>query len=100
MKVDRREFIEIAGMAAAWAAVLETPSLRAQRPLPKSEYDYVDWSWDRWKAITGAARPRLVGEQSGKAELIDLLEVKGKRISSSAECGQEPHGQIDVDQRG
>jgi dienelactone hydrolase len=85
MKVDRREFIEIAGMAAAWASVLETPSLRAQRPLPKSEYDYVDWSWERWKAITGAARPRLVGEQSGKAELIDLLEVKGKRISSSAE---------------
>lgn len=55
---------------------------RAQRALPKSEYDYVDWSWERWRKITGATRPRLVTEQTGQAELIDPLLRSGKKITT------------------
>lgn len=39
--------------------------------LPKGEFDYVDWSWARWQRITGDRRPDIVGEQTGKAELIE-----------------------------
>src|SRR5690348_14702456 len=41
-------------------------------PARHSEFDYVDWSWDRWRTITGAQKPTIAGEQSGKAELIEL----------------------------
>jgi hypothetical protein len=39
---------------------------------PHSEFDYVDWNWERWRSITGSHRPTIMGEQSGKAELIEL----------------------------
>jgi dienelactone hydrolase len=48
-------------------------SAQAKRPLPNSEFDYVDWRWERWRQITRATRPRLVTEQTGQAELTDLL---------------------------
>jgi len=54
----------------------------AQRPLPKSEYDYVDWSWDRWRRITRLGRARITTEQTGKSELIDLLTVSGRKITT------------------
>jgi dienelactone hydrolase len=54
----------------------------AQRPLPKSEYDYVDWSWDRWRRITHLGRARITTEQTGKSELIDLLTVSGRKITT------------------
>ncbi|MFN2494257.1 MAG: hypothetical protein ABR501_15385, partial [Pyrinomonadaceae bacterium] len=57
----------------------------AQRPLPKSEFDYVDWSWRRWREITGERRPRLSSEQAGKAELVELLTRRGGRITSKGE---------------
>lgn len=82
MKIERREFIELAGLAAAGAILLDAPLVKAQRPLPKSEYDYVDWSWENWRRITKAARPRVSGEQMGKAELIDLLESGGNKITT------------------
>lgn len=44
----------------------------APKKAPHSEFDYVDWSWERWHSITGGPRPTIVGEQSGKAELIEL----------------------------
>lgn len=85
MKIERREFFEIAGLAVAGAALFNAPSVKAQRPLPKSEYDYVDWSWENWRRITKAARPSIKGEQSGKAELYDLLERGKEKIATSSE---------------
>ena len=66
--MNRRTFMALPGLALA-------PRARAvrQRALPKSEFDYVDWSWERWRAITGEARPVVTSEQSGRAELIDLV---------------------------
>lgn len=71
------------GLAVAGAAVFNAPRVRAQRPLPKSEYDYVDWSWEKWRKITKAVRPRVSSEQSGKAELIDLLASGNEKATSS-----------------
>jgi hypothetical protein len=73
LTIERREFLELAGLAVAGSAWTGATPARAQRPLPKSEYDYVDWSWDKWRRITRAVHPRVTGEQSGKAELTDLL---------------------------
>lgn len=79
MKIERREFLEIAGFAAA-AMLHNTPTVAAQeRPLPKSEYDYVDWSWENWRRVTKPVRPKIISEQAGKAELTDLLESAGKK---------------------
>jgi dienelactone hydrolase len=54
-----------------------------QRPLPKSEFDYVDWSWQRWRRVTGQTRPRITGEQAGKAELTYLHESRGRPIKAA-----------------
>lgn len=86
MKIERREFLGLAGFTvAAGAALFDAPKIKAQRPLPKSEYDYVDWSWENWRKITKPARPRISGEQSGKAELIDLLGSGSKKITTQNE---------------
>ena len=82
MKIERREFLEIAGLVAAGAAAAGGLEIRAQRPLPKSEYDYVDWSWENWRNITKAVRPKISGGHSGKAELLELLESNGKKITN------------------
>jgi dienelactone hydrolase len=47
-------------------------SALAQRGLPKREFGYVDWSWERWREITHSQRPQLATEQARKAELIEL----------------------------
>ncbi|HEU4479178.1 MAG TPA: hypothetical protein VFR80_11720, partial [Pyrinomonadaceae bacterium] len=82
MKIERREFLELSGLAFAGAALFDSAPVAAQRPLPKSEYDYVDWSWKKWQSITKAIRPRVSGEQSGKAELIDLLVRGNEKITT------------------
>jgi hypothetical protein len=82
LKIERREFLELGGLAAAGAALGNAPPVKAQRALPKSEYDYVDWSWEKWRKITKAVRPRVTGEQSGKAELIDLLVTGNEKITT------------------
>ncbi|MEO8649338.1 MAG: acetylxylan esterase [Acidobacteriota bacterium] len=83
MNIERRELIKLAGLtAAAWTTARNAP---AQRPVPKSEYDYVDWSWEKWRSITKATRPQVTGEHTGKAELIDLLDSNGNKIRSVAE---------------
>ncbi len=83
LKVKRREFLELGGLAVAGAAMFNAPRVRAQRPLPKSEYDYVDWSWEKWREITKTVRPSVSGEQSGKAELVDLLASGNERVTTS-----------------
>jgi len=71
--MKRRAFLEIGAAALAVRSALGQQTKAPKRPLPKSEYDYVDWSWERWRQITRATRPRITGPQSGKAELIDLV---------------------------
>lgn len=83
MKVKRREFLELGGLAVAGAALFNAPPVKAQRPLPKSEYDYVDWSWEKWREITKTVRPGVSGEQSGKAELVDLLTTGNEKVTTS-----------------
>jgi dienelactone hydrolase len=82
MKIERRKFFELAGLAVAGAALSDSRLIKAQRPLPKSEYDYVDWSWEKWRNITRQVRPRVSGEQSGKAELVDLLIAGNQKITT------------------
>lgn len=84
MKLERRKFLELSGLVLAATAVTAR-TVKAQRPLPKSEFDYVDWSWRRWRDITGESRPRVIGAQMGKAELVDLLERRGGRITTAGE---------------
>lgn len=76
MKIERRKFLELTGIALA-AMSIQGQTKKPPRPIPKSEYDYVDWSWEQWRSITKAARPRITAEQTGQAELIDLL-ARGK----------------------
>ncbi len=79
MKINRRNFLGLTGMTLAASAAKPA---QPQRPLPKSEYDYVDWSWERWRQITGAIRPQLVTEQTGQGELTDLLIRSGEKITT------------------
>jgi len=85
MTIERREFFELAGLAIAGAALVKAPTVSAQRPLPKSEYDYVDWSWERWRKITRSVRPSISGEQAGKAELIEFLGSNGKKVENATQ---------------
>ena len=84
MRLKRREFLELTGAAAA-GATLNVPSSVGQRPLPKSEFDYVDWSWRRWRAITRETNPRLRGNQSGLAELVYPLDNPDKSTIKTLE---------------
>jgi hypothetical protein len=93
LRIERREFLGTAGLAVAGAALVSAPSAEAQRALPKSEYDYVDWSWEKWRTITKAVRPRVSSEQSGKAELTDLLE-SGKRKITTVQAWQARREEI------
>ncbi|MDQ3686796.1 MAG: acetylxylan esterase [Acidobacteriota bacterium] len=76
--MERRKFLHL----SAWAIAAASASVAAQRPVPKSEFDYVDWSWQRWREITGQTRPHITGEQSGKAELVYLHEKQGRTITA------------------
>ena len=70
--MTRRELLSLAAGAAAVMPIAGRTT-SPQRPLPKSEFDYVDWSWARWREITGSTRPSQTTAQSGHAELLDLL---------------------------
>ena len=65
--MNRREFLEMPGLALAAA-----PLVSRQRPLPRSEFDYVDWSWQRWRELTGESKPSVSSAQTGQAELMEL----------------------------
>lgn len=53
------------------------------RAAPAGEFDYVDWSWARWREITAAERPSLVTPQTGRADLADLLNPAGAPVAPS-----------------
>ncbi len=86
MKIERRKFFELTGIAFT-AMTIKGQTKKPPRPIPKSEYDYVDWSWERWRSITKAARPRISTEQTGQAELIDLI-TRGKEKISTPQAWQ------------
>jgi dienelactone hydrolase len=68
--IKRRDVLKL---GAGLAALMPAAGSRAQqRPLPKSEFDYVDWSWERWRDLTKSERPRVTTPQTGVAELLDL----------------------------
>lgn len=50
-------------------ALLAAPALAAAQ---QSRTGYVQWSWTRWREITGETRPALSTDQSGKAALAPL----------------------------
>ncbi|MFB3905543.1 MAG: alpha/beta hydrolase family protein [Acidobacteriota bacterium] len=76
--IDRREFLWLSGLGGMSFDLSGT-----QRAKPRSEFDYVDWSWENWLTITGEKRPQIVTEQTGKAELTNLLEAGGRPISTT-----------------
>jgi len=71
--MNRRQLLRTAAMLPAIVPLASRAGGAQQRPRPKSEFDYVDWSWARWRKITGSTRPALKTPQSGQAELLDLL---------------------------
>jgi dienelactone hydrolase len=84
MKIERRKFLELTGIALAALTINGQTKKPASRPIPKSEYDYVDWSWQRWREVTKAVRPRISTEQTGQAELIELLARENGKINTPA----------------
>lgn len=82
--MERRNFLELTGSALITTS-MSPPLASAQRALPKSEFDYIDWRWERWRQITGATRPTIITEQTGKAELADVLTRAGAKITKPDE---------------
>jgi dienelactone hydrolase len=64
--MNRREFLEMPGLALAAAPFIRQP------PLPRNEFDYVDWTWRRWREVTGESRPTAASDQAGHADLVEL----------------------------
>jgi dienelactone hydrolase len=85
--IGRREFVRMTtGAAASAIAPSGRAQSRAQRGVPKSEFDYVDWSWERWRDLTRATRTTVRTEQSGRGELVPLLPASGaSRVRWSAD---------------
>lgn len=71
--MTRRVFSTLTA-SAAWA--------QRRPPAPSG---YVDWSWERWRAITRESRPVLRSDQSGRAGLADLLRFQDREIASPEE---------------
>jgi dienelactone hydrolase len=61
------------------------PALAAQTTPARRASGYVDWSWERWREITGETRPSLVTDQTGVAGLADLLMHGGRKVSAASE---------------
>jgi hypothetical protein len=85
--MNRREVLRLAGgLVAAMPAVGRVAG--EQRSLPKSEFDYVDWSWralarrhERWPSHDTAER---------QAQLFDLLKSNGRRCRGSVGGAARP----------
>jgi dienelactone hydrolase len=74
----RREFLGCASMAAVSSAM---PGKTRQRTSGNG-FGYVDWSWRRWREISGESRPRIKTGQSHKADLVDLRHFQGNTVTS------------------
>lgn len=61
---------------------LALPTLAAQPQRSSQSFGYVEWSWERWCEITGETRPRVSSDQTGRADLVDLLTHEGRKITS------------------
>lgn len=83
--MNRREFLDRSARGLTVA-----PLAMAQRPLPTSEFDYVDWSWRRWREITRETRPTVTSDQTGRADLSSL--VGADRSPSGAEWQKQRDG--------
>ena len=68
--MQRREFLSL-------------PLVAVQRQPARVSSGYAEWSWDRWREITREQRPTVTSDQSGKAELVDLLSHQGSKITSA-----------------
>jgi dienelactone hydrolase len=44
------------------------------------ELFYYAWSWDKWRAITGARPQKYLSSQIGQHDLVDLLKMDGQKI--------------------
>ena len=70
MKIERRDFLSLSGTAVAGAALSNGTKPRAQRSLPKSEYDYVDWSWENYYQAN-----RRIQRHGTKAEQVRVYRI-------------------------
>lgn len=68
LDMHRRSFLTLAGAAQLTAQPGAQPPSR-----PAVRSGYVDWSWQRWREITGESRPAVTSEQTGQAALADLV---------------------------
>lgn len=80
--MTRREWLLAAGMAAS-AIPASRRTAAAQRQPPTSEFDYVDWRWEKWREIAGETRPTITTAQSGRAEVLDLVNPSGAATAPS-----------------
>jgi len=46
---------------------------------------YVQWNWAAWREISQETRPEIVSDQTGRADLVDLLTYQGRKITSPSE---------------
>lgn len=77
--MDRRDFLTTGtlSLCGMLCATLPAPMLQ--------ELFYYAWSWDKWRAITGAKAQKYISDQVGKHALVDLLRFRGHRIVTPEE---------------
>ena len=77
--MKRRHFLAtgLLGVPGLFNAVSGQPLLQ--------EFFYYLWSWENWRAITGAKPQTYESDQVGKRELVDLLKIHGRQILTPAE---------------
>ncbi len=96
--MQRRAFLKaaVAGvLGARLRAAGKKSQLWAGEEPPAQQLRYIRWSWQRWLQITGAKRPGIRTDQSGKRELVDLLRTGGKELKT-AEAWEHRRGEIEA----
>lgn len=76
--MKRREFLEtlllyIGSISFPWSRLLA------------QEFFYYAWSWGKWREITGARPEKYISDQAGRSELVDLLQLYGRPITTVQE---------------
>jgi dienelactone hydrolase len=77
--MNRRDFFA--------ASMLGIPGVINLAALPTlvQEFFYYLWSWENWRAITGAKPQIYSSDQVGKRELVDLMKMHGRQIRTPDE---------------